>query len=268
MKVFSTLQTFAEKHPWVFGLLGFLVAPVSLHLGLGDSTIVGAAIYRLIWTLAAILLMWPLFGCSYLQHPLKGWHAIMEMGKVIFITAIILFLGTVAEVFLTGSPEVWKTEIWGYALLAVAVGFFEEITCRQGLFMGLKKQFEGMPGGTLRAALIASFAFGALHVIFQLSFTLSGVATALAKTLECAAFSLVLCGILVRSGNFFVPVLMHAVFDFASFSGMAAAPGQELGSYVVADFDGSTLIVLGVHAFEILILIPAMRRAIRVLKEN
>ena len=261
----------ANKHAWVFALLSLAVSLLAIGLEdviIGEDAGYGAmAAYRfgLFAVLAAAL--FPLLKLDYMARPFSGWGIILKMGKVLLLQTLLnAALGWLVHVLAAESQEHFWSDLGVLALAAVAVGLFEEIAFREGIFMSLTRQLADRPSGALTAAAVSSLIFGAAHVAFSLDTGSAAILSALLKTLESAAFGFVLCGMLYKTGNFWIPVLVHTCFDLAGMVSLAARPSGEIGGYVSTEMDTGAIVTMAFYAFCIVIMIPAMRYAAKILK--
>ena len=261
----SRINHLADTCPALFGVASLVIMLGALLFLDLSSNPVNMGLVRLGAAGVVALLLYPVFGLDYLKKPWKGWKAIPEMGKVLSVISILfLLIGGIVAAFAGSGIKTWLCDCIPYAFLFLAVGIFEEIVCRQALFMTLARQFRSHKYGTLTAAVIASLIFGMIHVVFELSFTPAGIITAIGKIVECAFTAMVLCGMLYKSKNLWVPILVHAFFDFSAFSTSIAVSGYaEIGSYVKTDMSTETLSVIAVYLVETLILLPAVIHVVK-----
>lgn len=117
--------------------------------------------------------------------------------------------------------EVNATQVVCYALSCLCVGFFEEFAFRGCAFMLLLKSRCKTKLGIFMAIFWSSVIFGAVHLVNV--FTASPGAVLL-QIGYSALIGAMCCTILLETGNIWLCVLMHALYNFAG--GVVPAFGE------------------------------------------
>ena len=135
-------------------------------------------------------------------------------------------------------------EIFTFAVLTLVIGFAEETFFRGLIFTAL------LPAGTLRAVVISSFLFAALHLLnisggtWDLSYTITDTIAAFGLGITYAAIRL-------RTGSIWPLIGIHALFDFTliiSLGGINVS-AQSLQVLLTSVVIGIVFIIYGLFLF-------------------
>lgn len=226
------LATWQTRHPWWWA--------IAVALGGTVMTVVGAAFsqIRQLDPVATTLTQAVFVGMSALIGLLVMWRTRPTLAEYGFrgprhldrtLWLVPLALVPVILVAATGI-DVTPTHAIAYALLALAVGFSEEIWFR-GLLLATLRSL-----GTRTAIIGASALFGALHV----TNLFAGVAP-LYVTVQFAfacLVGLVLAELVTITGSLWIGIIWHLVYDLAAFS-----TGAELTTAALVGLTVMTIIL-------------------------
>lgn len=170
--------------------------------------------------------------------PLRGW----ALGWLPMIYILGAF-GAAAAMGLPGPITM------GIVLMnCLFVGFSEELMFRGALLQALRHAMPVWP-----AVVITSLAFGAIHSLNV--FVTGDLGPALIQSCAACLSGLFFIAYRLRCGSLWPPILLHGLWDFATFSlGMAAATAQDglLAPEIAATPDQGGLAIL----FPVLLVLP------------
>ena len=163
--------------------------------------------------------------------------------------------------FDTASAVYWI----GYStILCILVGINEEGIFRGLLMGGLLAKLGNKKNGPLIAALISSFAFGAVHVMFDMDFSnIFSIGTGAMKTLETSMFALILCVPVMRDKNLWGAMTVHAFFDWVILCGETVANGGMKPPTYVSTDPQQAMATMVVFAIIAALYLPKTIRAIK-----
>lgn len=146
-------------------------------------------------------------GLRGVQHPGTLWLAWFPMLYVLGALGVAVALG------LPPAPLM----IW-VLINTLFVGFSEELMFRGVMLRSFRRRFSIWP-----AVIITSLAFGAVHSLNI--FTTGEVAQSLIQSCAAALSGLIFIALRLRTGSIWPPMLLHGLWDFATFTLGASAQG-------------------------------------------
>ncbi len=200
-----TLSSFTMEHPYldafVFLLIFFLVlvAFAVANILLATGILEQVAIVDLILAIVGLFLVKRL-----------GWWEKAGYAMGIRLAHVPLLILPCAVALLSLGEGIRVTaplEIFAFAALTIVVALAEETFFRGLIFTAL------LPAGTLRAVVISSFLFAALHLLNISGGTWDLFYTA-ADTIAAFGLGITYAAIRLRTGSIWPLVGIHALFDF------------------------------------------------------
>lgn len=133
---------------------------------------------------------------------------------LIYGIGLILFAGLAGLSVACTNKQPLNTSynIFSFTVYMITVGMAEEFLCRGIMTETLEEHYGTEWSGSLKAILISSFIFGLIHftnLILGASFI--GV---FGQVLNAFAIGVVFAVIYLRTGNLWVTVVIHAIWDF------------------------------------------------------
>ena len=109
-----------------------------------------------------------------------------------------------------------------FVIWMLAIGITEESECRAIMAETLLEHFGTKREGILKAAFISAAIFGAMHLVGLTSPNVNALGVVM-QSVSAVFAGLMFAGIYFRTGNIWVPVIVHALWDFFSFLPMKSA---------------------------------------------
>lgn len=260
----------------IYGLVGTAIAYASgrisgmLAATLGLDTIMLPIAVR---SVVAVIIFIALGGGSWLRLNWKSIRFTWKFVRPLIIINLVLGALTVIGIlygFYTGGIELMNSaRLAGYCtLLCLLVGINEEVMFRGLALGGLLAKMGDSKEGIIRAAIISSIIFGAIHVIWDLDFTNGySIATGAMKTLETSMFAFVFCYPVIKGRNLWGAITAHGFFDWIILCGNTIASGGiEAPTYVTTE---PTVAMAAIVLFAIMAALytPRTWRAVKELKK-
>ena len=217
------LATWGTRRPWVMAVVVALGATALTGFGVGMSQARHLDQLASIYTQAAFVGLSAVLGLSLMRRTKPsltdyGFRRPLHLGRVLWVlplAAVPVVLVAFAGIRVTPAQAV------AYALLAVCVGFSEEIWFRGLLLASLRRL------GTRKAIIGASAIFGVLHLT---NFFAGRAPLYLVLQFVFACLvGFVLAELVAITGSLWVGIVWHMVYDMAAFS-----TGDELTPMAVA----------------------------------
>ena len=166
---------------------------------------------RFLGSLVALIFMIE-FSLGKILHPLGNRSA---KALVFVIPALIIAVNNFPWVsFLTGDCRI-DASVWDiafYGVVCLCVGLFEELAFRGCAFMILLKNRTDTRLRTFMAIFWSSVLFGAVHLV---NLFVSSPGAVLLQLGYSALIGGMCCLVLLETGNIWICVIIHAVYNFA-----------------------------------------------------
>ena len=237
----------------VFVLLAVIVAEVVglivvLLLNLGLTSLESTLITELAGCIAVVTGFLLISGrASWALTSREDLALTLRYGWWILVVAV-AFMGFELVDLSKGSSSIvpdWPQKVALTATLCLVIGLFEEFMFRGIIFGGLLAVMGGTHKGVMRAIMLTSLFFGAMHVSFTEDFTDAlSVAQAVLKIVQTGVYSIVMCAIVLRSKRLVGASLLHGFDDFLLVMPSVALHGESLSTdYVLEGEQGLEVIV-------------------------
>jgi len=269
----NACKTFAKKYPIVIVALTVLLvfALLKIRFLLIPDGPVAEGLREIF--LAIVIFAWTFLfmgkekvtpnaaGFKYGFRLLRGYFIIM----VAF--AVLMSVGTVV---LEGVPANFAIKFLNGLLIGLTVGIVEEFSFRGLVFGGLLEKIGNSKKNIIMASILSGLLFGVMHIVYAALggeiTSLATVFTALLKTVQTGIFGVVLAFIYYTTKNIYVVAALHSLDDFIIFvfSAFKTEDGVGAGSYV----SGSTTGMIVIYIIFTLIMVPALIKSIKDLKED
>ena len=215
---------------------GTILAPVAGYMGL--DAMIARPIIRSAFGVAFII---ALGGGSWLHFDWDAirdsWHFARPLVMINLVLAAFITIPA-ATTAISGedlSPAILPRILY-YTVLCVFVGINEEAMFRGLMFGGLLAGVGNKKNGPVWAAVVSSFAFGLLHVIFDLDFNYPlGVLQGMLKTIETGMFGFIICVSVLERRNLGGAMSVHGFFDWILMVSSAISGSEITATYVSKD---------------------------------
>lgn len=216
----SSLRSFGKRHPLAFALgsaLGWLVLALivtgaaSSALGAPYGSAATLTVGRLAAAACTLLLIWRLgwLGAAGVTRAGRGRIWLLAMAGMVYIAGGSLY-------WLFGSPDfdvaglLQRPAARAAALAAAAVGLSEELLFRGLILCGLARAWREARRGIIKAVVVTSIVFAAMHLMQIASAGLSP-SGALILVLQTAVIAVWWGALVVVGGSIWPAVVLHAV---------------------------------------------------------
>lgn len=146
-------------------------------------------------------------GCAWLKGIIP---ALFPLAMIGLLAAISLSSGW-GHALAPAASIVW------FCIYMLTIGILEESTFRGVVAEVLLQNFGTERRGIWKAALISSLLFGLVHLQNMLG---ADAVSTLVQVVFAFCFGLLLVSIYFRTGNLWIPILLHAGWDFAALIGV------------------------------------------------
>lgn len=268
----DSCKKFTREHPLLlaaltfFGLYGLLklvnlLPDMPLSFGIREA-ILAVAVYAITYVL---------MGKEKVAFTMKGigygfWAA--RSYFIIMTVVVVLCFAAISSLLYINGESYQLVPFLNAAIGCLFVGVAEEFTFRGLIFGGLLQKLGNSKKGIILASVISGLLFGVLHVFGS---ALNGeiadagaVATAFAKTIQCAIFGFVLAFIYYKTRNLFVAAALHSLDDFMIICGTGA------GLIKAESYVSSTNVLqhLAVYAIFTVVVIPSLIKSTKDITEG
>jgi membrane protease YdiL (CAAX protease family) len=212
------MKTLRKKLPIVFCIATYILWFLFQSFFGGAGSALGSKnenIAGLAGELGSILIMLIILGVTHRMCLLK--EGGMGFGKGFLYGIIIVVMGIVsvfAGPAMPGRQLNTADQILLFTLYMFSIGMAEELLCRGIMAETLLEQYGTDKKGTLKAVLISSLIFGLVHLVNLTS----GAAfnSIIMQALQAFIFGCLLSTVYFRTGNLWVTIVIHAIWDFLS----------------------------------------------------
>lgn len=191
----------------------------------------------------------------------KGWW-------VVAVSVILMLFDIVTTISMgeTVVKEGWALRLVAILLLCVGVGFYEESLFRGLVLGGLMDAMGGRKAGIVASVVVSSVIFGAMHVIggeIDLGNPLD-LMQAFLKTLQTGTYGFFLAALVVKTGDLYGAIILHALDDFFLMVPTSVLSDQAVETeYVTSGADAIPTIIL--YTVIILLYLPVVWQGVRLL---
>lgn len=211
------------KHPVWFCILMLVVAMVGGLLGglakllpadLQSTTLIENCLGQIGVVLLLVIVLWRTDRLTVL-----GRHG-MGFGKGLALFGSLIIAVAVASLFI-GAP-IQSTELNPPLTIAIfliwmcAIGMSEEFECRAIMAETLLEHFGTERSGMLKAVIVSAVIFGGMHLM-NIGVPNADPVGIVLQAAQAFVIGLVFAAIYFRTGNIWVCVTVHAIWDFFSF---------------------------------------------------
>ncbi len=276
MKAEITPQQAINRKGWkvlflaMLALAGTFVLQVvglitTLFLRLPEESLAFTTIAQSLAAGSALLGMLVLGGVAWLKPSRADVRDALRTGWPILAADAVLLVITTASFFAEGAtvtPD-WLPNLALTAFLCLCIGIAEEVLYRGIILNAILAVMGRSHRGTMGAIAIVSVLFGFAHVSIDTDFATPLLAAqAVLKIIQTGLFSVILCGIVLRTHRLGGAALFHGLSDFLLMVPTLVLVGEQLStSYVSTGEEGITAIV--VYLATIALYLPFAISAIR-----
>ncbi len=268
----DSCKNFAKKYPVLIAVLTTLLVFVLLKIRyLIPEGPVAPGIREVF--LAVVVFAWTFLfmGKEKVTFKPDGFRYSFRIlrGYFIFLGLFVL-VEIVSSVVLQGIHSTFAVKLVNACLIGATVGIVEEFSFRGLVFGGFLQKLGSSKKNIIIASILSGLLFGAMHVVYSV---LEGEVTsfgtgmaALFKTIQTGIFGVTLAFIYYTTKNIYAVAALHSLDDFLLFLLSSVQPSEAMkaDSYVSGN---TTVIVVGYTIFT-LIMVPALIKAMKDLKEN
>lgn len=151
----------------------------------------------------------------WLFSGLINWRSFKNpQALLIPLTFILGGFATNWNTYYTSNPS----KLCLFLFFVFSVGIVEEVVFRGIIFPLLIKNFKNVKKPILKAAILSSFLFSAVHFVnlFSQPENIIGITSQVFFALSIGVF---LCGLMIRTENILIPIVIHALVNFSFGSG-------------------------------------------------
>ena len=293
-------KQFMEKHPLLFAVMGVILplavlfltgfipntAPFSLGLREAAAALIIFAVYGLFFGFSR--LKWNSAGIGYGFRVMRYYYIAIGVLALIVLYETTTLLrnrtemesliaqdaanAAVFEPYLNISAGSIARNLVTYLLLFGFVGIVEEFTLRGMTFAGLARCCRDKKNGIVWAAVLSGLLFGFIHIAWDLIDgsvnSTDAMLAAAAKVISAGAFGIVLALIYYRTRNIWVVAALHSLDDMLLAFQTIFLGFEGVGEYTAVGAGEDIRSVLLIQAINTLIMIPAILRCVRALREE
>lgn len=251
----------------VMQIIGYIVSALLFGFQEGLATL---TMSQGVCASSAMLGMVVLGGATWLKASREDASHMLRVGWPIIVADILALIVAFVSFAIEGAavaPD-WLPNLCLTMILCLGIGIYEECVFRGIILNGLLGLLGKSHRGTLVAVSITSLLFGLVHVDVSADFADGFLATqAILKMVQTGLFSVILCGVVLRTHRMGGVSVFHGLTDFLLMVPSLVLAGDSLSTdYAVSGEDGVAVIV--VYLVAIAIYLPVAVKTLRSLHRD
>ncbi len=243
-----------KTHPMFTCILAIIIGTGSIHF-LPSNSDFEDGIIRMLLTGTMAFFLYFISGEKTLQACGVQTGYVLKVSAPFLIIAGVLGVLAIAGRAFIGEPvkEFWYRDLLASFYMFVFVGLFEELAFRAVINDAIIYRFRNVKHVFLISAIVCSFVFGYVHIMFYELNSVSEFVQAVGKTAGTGLFGLGLLFLYWKTRNIWACGLAHGLFDFmVSVSDcIFESPDRPEIEYVSSGSDGTAAIIF--YSIEIIV---------------
>lgn len=279
------IRDFFKRYPILYALMGLIAVVIVIYilpiyvLSNFDFGYFKFGVREAIAGLFVLLVYWIIAGSRDFKITFTGFGYGFRLMRYLFILyGIVVVIGVIMMIKSFANPETASETLFSLLnvlLIALFVGIVEEFTFRAMLFGGLARVFGNTKKAVMIAAVISSFAFGFIHVAYDVFMgevtDFFGTAMAVGKTVQAGLVGFVLAIIYYKTRNIWAVAALHSLNDLALFllevNGKSPSTDYVISS-ATENYNLIGIIMVVMYAVFALLTLPMIIRAVRAWKDE
>jgi membrane protease YdiL (CAAX protease family) len=238
----AILSTFLLGVIFFTALVTFAALATETPVGLppGASELALFTLAQVVLSAIVIYLMRKLNVFSMSDFKFQNMGKGFLLGWVAFVGSIIVFVMTLSQM----PPDSFVVTSIPHLLIVIfhpilGTGFFEEVLFRGLILKLLLVAFGDSKKEIVKAAVISSVLFGAAHIVN--AFFGGGLLPTISQFIYATATGIFFAALYLRTGTLWIPIILHALINFASQIFGAIVPQEVFLQLVQIQTDPSVL---------------------------
>lgn len=254
------LEKLRNKNVYIYVILALLIFKIAQDLAVYPSVLLykaglyptdetgmaffAAIVMEVITTIVMAILLWRTKKFDLLKKKGKGFFKSLPIAGYQLFFVLMSAIALVGHIVQDGAKFQTPTNIILFVISMLMVGVAEELACRAIVAESLLENFGTSKKGVWTAAIASGLMFGMLHLT---NLTTGQLIPVLIQTISACASGILFAAIYFRSGNIWVTIFVHALYDMGTSASSGIIQGSSITTMLTNDGSlgtGALLLVL------------------------
>lgn len=254
------LEKLRQKNVYIYVILVLLIFKVVQNLAVYPSVLLykaglyptdeagmtcfAAIVMEVVTSIVMILILWRTNKLALFKKKGKGFLRSLPLGGYQLTFVVLSFVALVGHIMQDGAQFQTGINILLFIISMMLVGLAEELCCRAIVAESLLENYGTSKKGVWSAVIVSGMLFGLLHLT---NLTTGQLIPVLIQTISACASGMLFAAIYFRSGNIWVTILIHGLYDIGTSASSGILQGDSLASMLTNDGSlgvGALLVVL------------------------